>query len=452
MNDEIFREYDIRGTYPGTINEENAYLIGKGYGSYIQEKYMQITCVVSHDNRISSESLSNSLIKGILETGCNVIDYGLTTTPMNFYGRYLNHLLGIMVTASHNPKDDNGFKFSFDHLSNARGAMIKDFRDYIHQGNFKKGTGKYEKADMSEKYLEYMKMGIELGSRKRKVIIDCGNGATTIITRKIFAKFNIDFEIINEENDGTFPNHHPDPAVKENLEQLKQKVLDTKADLGIAYDGDGDRIGFVKNDGSFLSTEEYMILIIRDIINKVNNKTFLYDVKCSKVLEDEIIKLGGIPLMFRTGASYTQAKVHEDNLAFGGEYSGHMFFRDKVADIGSGIYASLRLVELLSKTSLSICELTSDIPKYYTSDEIKIPTKDDLKFTVIENIKNYALKENYRIIDIDGIKCIFKNGWALVRASNTGPNLIFRAEATTEEGLNNLIKIFTEIINFYNKS
>jgi phosphomannomutase/phosphoglucomutase len=451
MKEEIFREYDIRGKYPDELNESGAYTIGRSYGSIIQEKYGQNTCVVSYDNRLSSHSLAVNLIKGITDSGCNVINYGLTTTPMNYYGRYLNNIYGIMVTASHNPKDDNGFKFSFDNLANARGQMIKDFKEYTLNGIFKTGTGTVTNNDITEKYIEYMKNGITLGPRKRKVIIDCGNGVTCTVARKIFSKFNIDFEIINEENDGSFPNHHPDPAVAENMVQLQKKVIETHADLGIAYDGDGDRIGFVKEDGTLMQTEEFMIIIIRDIIKNVTNKTFLYDVKCSKALEDEIIKLGGTPLMYRTGASYTEAKCKEANLPFGGELSGHVFFRDKVADIGSGIYASLRMVEILSKTNLKVTELCQGINKYFATPEIKIHSDDDKKLMVIENIKKYCQEQNFPIIDIDGIRMSFQTGWALVRVSNTGPNITFRAEATNQDDLNKLNAYFMNLIEHYNK-
>ncbi len=449
MKENIFREYDLRGKYPEEINETVAYTLGLSYGSYIQEKFRQTKCVISHDNRLSSQALSDNLIKGILETGCNVIDFGLTTTPMNFYARYLEQLMGIMITASHNPKDDNGFKISFGGPSNAAGDKIKDFKDYTYAGNYLKGTGKLEIKNIDDKYIEYMKNGITLGKRKVKVVIDCGNGAPTVITRKIFQNFNIDFEIINEENDGTFPNHHPDPAVKYNLEQLQKKVLEVKADLGIAYDGDGDRVGFVKNDGSFMSTEEFMILSIRSIVPTAKNKTFLYDVKCSKSVEEEIKKLGGTPLLYRTGASYTQEKTHTDNLLFGGEFSGHVFFRDKAADIGSGIYASLRMVEILSKTSDSVAQLTSDIPKYFATEEIKIPTDDNIKFDVVEKVKKHCTEQKFPFNDIDGVKVFFQTGWALIRASNTGPNLIFRAEADSEIDKEKLEKYFLPLIDSF---
>lgn len=451
MNPSIFREYDIRGTYPETINESIAYTIGRSYGSYLKEKLNQTTCIVSHDNRLSSPALAAYLTKGITDSGLNVYNYGLTTTPMHYYARYLHNIYGIMVTASHNPKDDNGFKFSFDNLANARGSQIEDFKNYTFTGKFLTGAGTVSSGNITDKYVEFLRYGIELGRRKRKVIIDIGNGTTSIIARKIFEKINVDFEIIFEENDGHFPNHHPDPNVEENLTFLKQEVLKEKADVGIAFDGDGDRVGIVNELGQMVPIDNFMILIIRDIIGNVKNKTFLYDVKCSKALEDEIKRLGGTPLCYRTGASYTEAKVKEDNLPFGGEYSGHLFFRDKIADVGSGIYAGLRLIEILSKTNKSLSELLSDIPKYYSTPEIKFPSKDETKFDVIKGIKEFCESQNWVINAIDGVRVTFKTGWALVRASNTGPNITMRCEAETEEGLKNLQEIFTNLVNTYNK-
>ena len=451
INENIFREYDIRGKYPDTINENTAYIIGRSYGSFIKEKYNQTSCVVSHDNRLSSDALSDNLIKGLMESGCNVIDYGLTTTPMNYYARYLNHLFGIMVTASHNPKDDNGFKFSFDHLSNARGDMIKEFKEYTLKGNFLSGNGTLTKSDITNKYLEYMKDNISFGQKRRKVIIDCGNGVTTTIAKKIHQMFNIDFEIICEENDGTFPNHHPDPVVEDNLAMLKKRVLETKADLGIAYDGDGDRLGVINEKGEFLGTEKYMIIIIRDLINKVKNNSFLYDVKCTRALEDEIRKMGGNPVLCRTGASFTQAKTKEMNIPFGGEYSGHLYFTDRANDIGSGIYAGLRLLEILSKTPEPLSKLYEGISNYYSTPEILIPSDDSKKFIVVEKIKDYLLNHNYKIDETDGVKVLFSNGWALVRASNTSPKLSIRIEAQDEISLNNLQNFITTLVNEANK-
>lgn len=451
MNPSIFREYDIRGTYPVTINETVAYTIGRSYGSYIGERYNQTTCIVSHDNRLSSPALAAYLIKGINDSGVNVYNYGLTTTPMHYYARYIHNIFGIMITASHNPKDDNGFKFSFDMLANARGEMIEDFKNYTFAGTFLSGNGTVSSGNITEKYVEFLRYGLEFGRRKRKVVIDIGNGTTSIVARKVFEKVNIDAEYLFEESDGRFPNHHPDPVVEENLEALKKEVIKRKADCGIAFDGDGDRLGIVDEKGNVVPSDHFMILIIRDIISKVKNKTFLFDVKCTKALETEITRLGGSPLCFRTGASYTQAKIKEDDLPFGGEYSGHFYFRDKIADVGSGIYAGLRLLELMSKTTTPLSQMVADIPKYFSTPEIKFTSPDDRKFQVIEKIKEFCESQNWVINAIDGVRVNFASGWALVRASNTGPNITMRCEAETEEGLNNLKTIFTNIVNTYNK-
>ncbi|MEG0909570.1 MAG: phosphomannomutase/phosphoglucomutase [Bacilli bacterium] len=450
MNAVIFRAYDIRGKYPSEIDESGSYKIGKSYGTILQEKYKKNTCIVSYDNRLSSTNLATNLIKGITSTGCNVINYGLTTTPMNYYGRYLNQLPGIMVTASHNPKDDNGFKFSFDGVVNARGEMIDEFKDFTFNRKFMTGNGTITKNDITEKYLEYLKYSLKFGKRKRKVIVDCGNGATCIIAKKIFNSVYANVEIINEKSDGTFPNHHPDPTVASSLVQLQKRILEKKADFGVSFDGDGDRIGVVNNLGQIVPIENIMILYIRDMINNVKNKTFLYDIKCSKSLEDEIIKLGGTPLMYRTGASYTQNKVHTDSIPFGGEYSGHLFFQDRDVDCGSAIYATLRLMEIMSKCSDTLSNLCSNIPVYFHTDEIKIPCTSENKFKVIDKIKEYANQNKYPSSTIDGIKIFFTNGWVLIRASNTGENITFRAEATTDVGLNSLQNIFLNLINEYN--
>lgn len=443
----IFKEYDIRGTYPNQINEDIAYTIGRGYGSYLIKKRNTSTCVVGRDNRISSLSLSNALIKGITESGCDCINYGQITTPMHYLTRHINNTYGIMVTASHNPKEDNGFKFSFDKLANARGEMIYEFRDYVLEGKFLEGNGKVIAKNIQNAYLDYMKRNIQMGDKKVKAVIDLGNGATTCIAKDIHKLFpNLEVTYICDENDGTFPNHHPDPAVEENMEMLKQKVVELKANVGIAYDGDGDRIGIVLENGKYISADQFMILIIKDLLPNLENKTVLYDVKCSKSLEDEIIRLGGSPYCYRTGTSYTEAKTKELNLAFGGEFSGHVFFNDRDYALGSGIYAGLRLMEILSKTDKTLSEMLDDTTKYYSTPEIKMATSNEKKFEIVAKMLDYVKEKGYQYNDIDGVRVTFKEGWALVRASNTGPNLTIRFEATTEEYLNDLKKEFMDVL------
>lgn len=448
MNETIFKAYDIRGRYPEEINEKIAYIIGKSYGSYLKENFAKNKCVIGRDNRLSSLSIATALKSGLLDSGINVIDYGEITTPMHYYTRYINNTYGIMVTASHNPKDDNGFKFSFDLLANARGKMIEDFKNFTLKEDFLDGHGMYEKREIKEEYLTYLKENISMGNKKIKAVFDPGNGVTTTIIKDAIKLFpNIEAYYICDKNDGTFPNHHPDPAIEENMTMLKQKVLEVQADIGIAFDGDGDRLGIINEQGKFVMADQYLIVAVRDLINKVKNKTFLCDVKCSKSLIDEIEKLGGKVFMSRTGTSFTEANTKENNIPLGGELSGHIFFNDRGPEICSAIYAGLRFIEILSKTEKTFSQLLEGVTPYISTPEIKIPCSNETKFSIVDQVKDYVKEKRYSFIDIDGVRVNFPNSWVLVRASNTGPNLTLRFEATTKEELEAKQKEFTELVN-----
>ena len=362
-----------------------------------------------------------------------------------------NNPTGIMVTASHNPKEDNGFKMAIDSSGNIKGKEIEDFYNFTIESNFIDGKGSITEVDIKPDYLKLFKENLSFGDRRLKVVIDPGNGTTSVIAKELYSMFPIDLIAINDISDGTFPNHHPDPCVEDNLKQLKEKVKETGADIGLGFDGDGDRVGVISNLGNFIPIDMYMIIIIRDIIDKVENKTFLYDVKCSKAVEDEIEKLGGTGVCCRTGNSYTKAKVKELDLPFGGEYSGHVYFRDRWLGFDSGLYAGLRLLEILSKTDKSVEELLTGVEKYYSTDELKFPSSDDKKFKVVERIGKYAKEKEYKYLDIDGVKVLFDDGFALVRASNTGPNITARFEARSKDRLEKLQKEFVSLIEEYNK-
>lgn len=451
INKNIFRGYDIRGIYPSEIDEDTAYTIGLGFGSYIKS-IGKTNCVVGHDNRLSGMVLYNALIKGVTATGIDVISLGLCTTPMYYYACIkLKVFSGVMVTASHNPKDDNGFKFAFDESGNCKGQEIQDFLAYILKGEFYKGLGEVSIYDITNDYLELFRTNFNFGKRRVKVVIDPGNGTSSIIAKRIYDMFPIDAIYINDKSDGNFPNHHPDPCVEANLEQLKAKVLEVSADVGLSFDGDGDRMGFVTSTGKFIPTDKYMIIVVRDLINKVSKKEFLCDVKCSKSFSDEVEKLGARCVTSRTGNSYTKAAVRDLDLSFGGELSGHVYFRDRWPGFDSGLYAGLRLLEILSNTDKSVEELLEGITEYYSTEELKFKSPDDIKFGVIDKILEYVKSKNYNYLDIDGVKVLFDDGWALVRASNTGPNITARFEANTEECLAALQKEFIDLIEEYNK-
>lgn len=447
VNKLMFREYDIRGIYNEDIDEEVSYLIGRAFGSNLKRMGKTET-LVGYDNRISSPIIEKNLVKGITESGINVVRLGLVTTPMYYYGwDLLNIKCGVMITASHNPKEYNGFKFSYNGIHNAYGKDVYDLYDTIINKDFTSGNGTITNKDIKSEYIKLLWENIELGNRKLKVIYDCGNGTTSIVAKDVFNNPNIEFIPIFADSNPEFPNHHPDPCVEENLRDLKKKVLETQADVGIAFDGDGDRVGVVDEKGNMIDIDKYMIIIWRDIYNKVENKKGLFDIKCSKVLEDELIKLGIEPVCYRSGNSYTKAMSVEGNFPFSGEYSGHVFFRDKFPGYDDGIYAGLRLIEILSKTNKNVSELLEGINTYYSTKELKMKVNDEIKFDIVNKVKEYCINKNYKILTIDGVKVLFDDGSAVVRASNTGPNITMRYEAKTKERLNEIEQEFTNLLN-----
>ena len=452
LNKYMFREYDIRGVYGKDIDEEVSYLIGKAFATKLIEQGSTKT-IIGHDNRHSSPTISENLIKGIRECGIDVVDLGLVTTPMYYYSwDLLNIKCGMMITASHNPKDDNGFKFSYNGIHNAYGKSTIELYNIIINNEFKSlnKTGTLKQEDIKEQYINMLTSSIKLGDKKIKVVYDCGNGTTCVVADEIFNKFKDNLEIIPLFNDSNpdFPNHHPDPAVEENLEKLKNKVIETNADIGVAYDGDGDRVGAIDNLGRFIDIDKLMVIIWKSLINEnVEKKTF-YDIKCSLALKEELDKLGVQNEFYRTGNSYTKAKSYEGNYPFSGELSGHVFFRDRFNGNDDGIYASLRIIEILTKTDKKISEMADEIVKYHSTPEIKIATNDDIKFQIIDKIKEYAINQKYNILTIDGVKVFYEDGSALVRASNTGPNITCRFESKDE---NKLKIIKEEYLNLINK-
>ena len=275
------------------------------------------------------------------------------------------------------------------------------------------------------------------------MVIDCGNGTTSYFVKDIFSKINIDAVYLFAKSDPSFPNHHPDPAVEENLEKLKEVVLSEKADLGVSFDGDGDRCCCIDNLGRYVKSDQYMAILVSSILPASSNKTISYDVKCSNLLKDRILELGGNPLMYKTGASYAMRKVLDDNLSLGGEYSGHIYFNDRMKTIGCGIYAALRMIEYLSKSKKTLAEEVDCLNTYYTTAEIKYEFSDEKKKQVVENIKKYCLEKKYTIDTIDGVKVLFNDGWALIRMSNTGPHITVRYEANNEERLKEIQDEFT---------
>ena len=449
LDTSILRKWDIRGIYPEQINENVAKQVGFAYAKFLKENNID-SCIVGRDNRIGGEKLSDSLIYGLTESGINVINLGVVTTPMlNFACHKLSNPYGIMITASHNPKNDNGFKVFGDKCLHLETKKLNHFYDLV-KANKKEISdvkGNIKNYNIKELYIEDLIYKINLDKKRLKVVIDCGNGTASTIIRDVYKNFNCDVIYLYSESDPNFPNHHPDPNVFENLIDLCNMVKATNSDLGIAYDGDCDRVGIVDNNGNVLETDKLMSIYSKDIIKNNDNKNIIIDVKCSMALEDAIKRQGGNSVMVCNGSAYIETFVNEYPAIFGGEYSGHVFFNDKHYGYDDGIYAGLRLQEILCKEDKKLSELTKDYQKLFNTPEIKISCSDDKKFDVVENIKNYCKEKNYEYLDIDGVRVKFSDGWALVRASNTGPNLTTRFEATTEKRVSELKEEFINLIN-----
>lgn len=451
MDKRILRENDIRGKYPDSLNSETAFLIGCSIGTYIINN-KEYECVVGKDNRLSGEDLTNAFIKGMLSTGVNVCYIGLSTTPMlNYASIYLNKKYSVEITASHNPKDENGFKM-FENSNHIIGEKLKSIYNIILNKDFiKTKEGKLETIDIKDAYVNNLLNLTHLHSKKLKVVVDPGNGTSSIVVKDIFDKLNIDVTYINCESDGNFPNHHPDPNDENNLEELKSIVRESNASVGIAFDGDCDRVGIILENGRYLGTDEMMAIFIKDIMEKTTYNKFLIDIKCSKALSDEIIRLGGVPITVKNGSAFIENELVKQNIMFGGEYSGHVFFRDRHYGYDDGIYASLRLLEILSNTDKKASELISHLNHYFNTPEIRINTTDEKKNEIIEKVKEYCNENNYEYLTIDGVKVIFIDGWALMRVSNTSPQITMRSEAESVERLEEIKKEFTDLVNMLNK-
>ena len=446
----IFREYDIRGIYGEEMDDETAYHIGRAFGTNLRRKNI-LSTVVAYDNRLSSESLEKNLVKGLVDCGILVKRIGLATTPMCYFAA--NHLKtnsSMMITASHNPKEYNGFKFSYNGIHNAYGKEVLEIYDLIEKNDYENGVGKIENVDIKDAYINLVINKLEFGNRKIKVVYDCGNGTSCVVASDIFKKLaNIESIGLFTESDGNFPNHHPDPCVEDNLALLKKKVLETHSDVGIGYDGDADRVGFVDEKGTFIEIDKFLAIMWNYLYDKVEKKECLFDVKCSKTLEDELVRLGVKPVEYRTGNSYTRYASAKGDYPLSGELSGHVYFRDKWPGYDDGIYVGMRLIEMLTNTDKPLSYYLENLPKYYSTPEIKIKVLDDKKFSIIDNMKKYCEDKKYNFITLDGVKVKYPDGFALVRASNTGPNITERFEAKSLDRLEEIKNEFENELEKY---
>ncbi len=432
INPEIFREYDIRGIAGVDMDEEDVVLIGKGIGSYLRRQgNTHIT--VGRDCRLTSDRYSERLIQGLTTVGCHVVDIGVCPTPVGYFSvRHLEKEGNIMVSASHNPPEYNGFKITGGYDS-VYGDQLQQILRSIEKREFEEGRGSVETYDILTPYKAFLLKNISL-SRPLRVGIDAGNGTAGVTAVPIIKGLGCEVHDLYCDMDGSFPNHEADPTVLKNMTDIIALVKKEQLDVAFGYDGDGDRIGVVDEKGNLIFGDQLMIIFAREILSRKPGATFISEVKCSKTMYDDIEKHGGRAIMWKTGHSLIKQKMKEEKAELAGEMSGHMFFADRYFGFDDAVYASCRLMEILADTGKKISELLSDIPQTVSTPEIRVACPDHVKFQVVEKVTRY-FKERYDVIDIDGVRVLFPDGWGLVRASNTQPALVLRFEAMTEERL-----------------
>jgi phosphomannomutase/phosphoglucomutase len=435
INPHIYREYDIRGVVDKDLTPAIAKRLGQGFGTSMVQRNKR-NLVVGRDGRLSSKSFADALIEGLVSTGCHVIDIGLCPTPAYYFSIFhLDKDGGMVVTGSHNPPKFNGLKVSVG-KSTIFGEEIQSLGKLIEKGKFFSGKGSLGREEIIRPYQDYIKKNIRL-EKKMRVVIDAGNGTAGPAAGPLLKDLGCELEQLYCEVDGRFPNHFPDPTIPDNLKDLIDRVKKTRADVGIGYDGDADRIGVVDDQGNIIWGDQLMILFSREILKVRKGATFVAEVKCSQNLFNDIEKHGGKAIMWKTGHSLIEEKMREEKSVLGGEMSGHLFFADRYFGYDDAIYASCRLIELLSKTDKKLSQLLSDVPRTFITPEIRVDCPDEIKFRVVEIVRE-ALRKDHPVIDVDGARVKFEDGWGLVRASNTQPVLVLRFEALTQDRLNEI--------------
>lgn len=463
INPRVFRKYDIRGVAFQDLTEEFAYNLGKGITSSFLDKKGPgtYTFAVGYDVRTSSSALKTQLIKGFLDSGLNIIELGYCPTPLVYFSLHTLKVDGaVMITGSHNPKEDNGFKICYGHES-IYGEDIQQIKEKMETDNFTSAAshaGSFQTYGIVEEYINFITQRFEHLSELKEltVVVDAGNGVASLCAPQVFSQLGCQVIPLYCEPDGTFPNHHPDPTVVENLTDIIAAVKEHNADIGFAFDGDGDRLGVIDNRGKIIWGDELMILFSRSILKELPGATFVSEVKCSQVMYDDIEKHGGNAIMWKTGHSLIKKKMREEKAELAGEMSGHLFFAHRYFGYDDALYAGARLLEILKKDDTTLNELLADLPQTCKTPEIRFECSDDKKFDVVQKMTELYKKRASeadsgirKIIDIDGIRVIFEKGWALVRASNTQAVLVLRFEAESEQVLETLKKQFENDLSLF---
>ncbi len=436
----IFRNYDIRGIFEKELTKDTVSLIGRAIGSYVRRRCGK-EIVVGRDGRLSSPKLRDWLIDGIISTGVDVVDIGMVPTPLTYFAIFhWEKDGGVMITGSHNPPEYNGFKILCG-KETLYGQQIKELYKIIERDDFEEGKGKVKNREVVQVYINFVLANVH-PSRRMKIVVDGGNGVGCFVAKELFERMGHEVHTLYCEVDGRFPNHHPDPTVPENMKELSRKTVSLKAEVGIGYDGDADRLGVVDDRGRLLFGDQIMMILIRDVLQKNPGAKIISDVKASKFLFEEIKRLGGVPIMWKTGHSFIKKKMKEERALLAGEMSGHIFYADRYYGFDDAIYSSARLLEYLSNINEPLSSIVDSLPKAFSTPEIRVETTEERKFEAVEKIKEKLreLHPDYPVIDIDGVRIEYPDGWALVRASNTQPVLVLRFEASSPEALDRIRK------------
>lgn len=441
----IFRAYDIRGIVTQNLTAETVFLIGQAIGSLVQERGGQLV-VIARDGRLSGPILSEALARGLLTTGCDVMDIGMVPTPILYFAtHHMHHCSGVMLTGSHNPPDYNGLKMVIQGKTLAE-QEIQDLYQRIQQKNFMQGVGKKIENNITPHYVASLLKNIRL-AKPLRVVVDAGNGVTGQVAPALFRALGCEVQELFCDVNGTFPNHHPDPSQPENMQDLIKGVLQTKADIGLAFDGDGDRLGIVTNLGQIIYPDRLLMLFAKTVLTKIPRAKIIYDVKCTNLLADLIKSLHGDPIMWKTGHSLIKAKLAETKAMLAGEMSGHFFFCDRWYGFDDALYAGARLLEILSLSSEKSSDIFAAIPASISTPELKVLVNEKEKFPLMQQLIDAAhFTEEHQILTLDGLRVNFNQGWGLVRPSNTTPYLILRFEAVNEDVLGQIQKMFRDLM------
>ena len=446
----IFRAYDIRGIVEEQLTEDSVKQISRGIGSEALAHGID-TLLVGFDGRLSSPSLSRALTAGLLSTGCKVVNLGMVPTPLLYYACHTSGIeSGVMLTASHNPANYNGLKVVFKQTCLAAN-QIQKIRLRVEQDQLRDGAGSYSELNIQSQYIEAMRSSVPLG-RKLKLVVDCGNAVPGLVAPELFRALDCEVEPLFCDVDGNFPNHHPEPTVADNLASLSQRVVASQADLGIAFDGDGDRLGIVTNLGEAVDADKILMLLVKHIAPKYPAAPIIYDVKCSSNLARVITAMGATPVMHRSGHSFMKQKMQETGAPLGGEFAAHIFIKDRWFGFDDGLYAAARVLEILSHLPHAAHEEFASFPSSVNTPEIKLPVPEAARFELMQRIIDKADFPGAKLVLLDGLRVEYSDGWGLVRASNTSAALLLRFEADTLPRLQAIHTSFKALIHSADKS